>query len=344
MARSIVNEDLYGLLEVSPNASQRVIHSAFRVLAAHYHPDTNKDRKAEEIAKKISEAYSILSDPDQRVKYDATRKKYHENIIGNYKILECITDEGGFGPTYKAEHILVGEPVCIKHCHKITSQSAEILIEEARAMWDLRHYAIPSVRDVIKMEDGSVALVTSYIPGLTLEKIVEKVGRLDAEHVTWITERVLNALKYMHYHKIVHGDIKPQNVIVQPESHIVVVVDFGLAAIKPSGLAHNKGYTPYFSPPEQARKGDTVLLPESDFYSLGMMMIYALGGSLDHVKRREIPENTPKPLCDFIKKLIVRDVLARPNWGKGDLFEEIQKVRELSFGRASSNFKPIKGI
>ena len=58
----------------------------------------------------------------------------------------------------------------------------------------------------------------SYVPGPTLEQIVEKVGKLDAETVAWIVDRLLNALLYLHHHGVIHrGYIKPQNVIVQPE-------------------------------------------------------------------------------------------------------------------------------
>jgi serine/threonine protein kinase len=329
-------KDFYGILEVSPRARPEVLHAAHKALLAVYHPDRIKGE--ERTAQEIGEAYLILSDPVQRAKYDASLQHLEDKVIGQYRVLEFIA-EGGFGKTYKGEHILVGEPVCIKHCSYVSPQDEAILIQEAKAIWDLRHYSLPAMRNVLKLDDGSIALVMSYIPGLTLEKVVERTGRLESEHVAWIAERVLNALMYMHYQGVIHGDIKPQNIIIQPESHQVVLVDFGLSLIRPKHDSDSKGHTPYFAPPEE-EKGMT-LLPQSDFYSLGMTMLYALGGGYDSVKRKIVPEDTPDPLCDFIKQLIVRDILARPRWEEKDLCKEIQAVRQRAFGRARSNMKPI---
>jgi len=259
-------------------------------------------------------------------------------VIGDYEIVKKLA-EGGFGITYLARHVELKTNVCIKHALNISREDTEFLYEEARAIWDLRHYGIPAMRGSIKMPDGSVALVMSYIPGPTLSEIREnnyKKG-IDPEHVAWIIERNLNILKYLHMNGVVHGDVKPQNMIIQPESHTVVLVDYGLAKVRPSATDGAKGYTPYFASPEQ--RDGKVILPESDFYSLGMTAVFALGGDVEIVK---VPGHTPAPLCDFIKRLIRREVLSRPNWQKEDLCETIKKVRHDSFGRSASSMKPMK--
>jgi serine/threonine-protein kinase len=255
--------------------------------------------------------------------------------IGNYRILKQIA-EGGFGRTYLAEHTILGTPVCIKHALHVTPEDQLLLAEEAKIIWDLRHYGIPSMRDVVKLPDDSIALVMSYISGPTLAQLIEKHESIDPEHVAWITERCINVLKYLHYHGVVHGDVKPQNIIVKDEDHTAVLVDYGLSAIRPAKNSENKGYTPLFAPPEQMN--GSPLLPESDFYSLGVTMIYALGGD---VERRKVPAHTPDPLCAFIRRLVVHDVLSRPNWRKENLQESFQTVREKSFGRKTSGMKPL---
>ncbi len=325
--------DHYSVLEVSPRASEPVIRAAHESLIVVHGSD--KSRLA-----RIKRSYEILSDSARRAEYDKDDDGAGK-VIGDYRIVEFIA-EGGFGRTYKAEHILTGEMVCIKQCTRISPQDEAILIAEAKAMWDLRHYSIPALRNVIRLSDGSLALVMSFVPGLTLEKIVDKIGCIDTENTCWIVERILNALMYIHYQGVVHGDIKPQNIIIQPDTHTVVLVDFGLALVKPSGKSDNKGYTKYFASPE-AERGETII-PESDFYSLGMTMIYALSGDVEYVAKKNVPDSVPDPLCDFIKKLIVRDVLSRPNWEKEDLCQSIQAVRTKVFGRARSNMKPIKGL
>ena len=93
-------------------------------------------------------------------------------VIGNYRIIREIA-EGGFGTTYYGEHLIVGEPVCIKHCHHVSADDSGVLISEAKSIWNLRHYSLPVMRDMLQMDDGSLALVMSYIQGPTLEQIVK---------------------------------------------------------------------------------------------------------------------------------------------------------------------------
>lgn len=334
--KNSVTKNFYELLEVSPRAREEVIHAAYRTLMKIYGPDQEKYDKR--VAQSLNEAKDVLADRRKRKDYDSDRENLKGKIVGNYKVLEMIA-EGGFGKTYIGEQLDIRAPVCIKHSHLVSAQDEEVLIEEARAIWDLRHYGIPAMRDVFRLEDKSLALVMSYIPGLTLEQVIEKKKKLDPEHVAWIAERSLNVLKYLHYHGVVHGDVKPQNIIVQSDTHNVVLVDYGLSAIRPTSAHRSKGYTPFFAAPEQ-EDGKT-LLPESDFYGLGMTMIYALGGD---VGMKKVPTSTPDEMCGFIKGLIVRDVLERPSWEKLDLVDEMQKIREKSFGRRHSNMLEIGGL
>ena len=325
--------NLYDVLEISPRASEEVITAAHDVLAKKY---SSKKRANKTAVISLNEAKDTLLDKVKREEYDKKREDLKGSVIGNYRVLELIA-EGGFGKTYKGEHVTLKAPVCIKHGHYVSPQDEKILLEEAKSIWDLRHYGIPTMRDILKIDDGSLAIVMSYIPGKTLGKIVEKAGKLDVEHVSWITERTLNVLKYLHFNGVVHGDVKPQNIIIQPESHNLVLVDYGLSLIRPTKESKSVGYTPYFASPEQ-EKGNP-LLPESDFYSLGMTMIYALGGDIE---RKKVPQSTPEPLCDFIKKLLVKDVLYRPNWEKEDLFETISELRLKMFGRKHSGMKKLE--
>jgi len=328
--------DLYEILEIHPRACSRVVIAAFGALSKIHHPDVGGDSN---IYRRILDANKILSDAGERSRYDAQRRTLYDGAIGlSYKILEKIA-EGGFGPTYKARHILSGELACIKHCHRISVQNNQILLDEAKTVWDLRHHALPAMRDVIKLEDGSLAIVMSYIPGPTLEQIVESNGSIEPEHVAWIAERVLNALMYLHYHGVIDGDVKPQNIIINLDTHTVTVIDFGISLVKPNGSSRAKGWTEGFAPPEE--KAGRTLVPESDLYSLGMTMIYALSGNYDAMLRKDVPSSTPEPLCEFIRRLIVADVLSRPNWQKEDLTSTINQVREQSFGRGHSDMKPL---
>lgn len=326
--------DPYKMLEVDPRASATVIKAAYQALMRQYHPDHHGN---EQKAKNLNAAYAILSNSDEREKYDAVSNEKTGTIIGNYRILEAIA-EGGFGRTYKGEQLLTKEPVCIKHCSMVSPAYDDVLIQEAKSIWDLRHYALPVMRDMQRLDDGSLALIMSYIPGMTLEKIVEKAGKLEAETVAWIVERLLNALLYLHHHGVIHGDIKPQNIIIQPKTHSVVLVDFGLAMVKPSESAKSQGYTPIFASPEQI--AGKALLPASDYYSLGMVMLYGLNGG-KNLEKKLIPASIPDPLTKFIGSLLKEDILSRP---QTNLFDEFVEIRRKSFGRSRSGMKDIPGL
>lgn len=333
------NTDYYDRLEVSPRARATVVDAAYRALMKEYHPDVSG--KTVSAATQLNVAHDVLSDPTKRAAYDRQREHPVGKVIGNYRLLERIA-EGGFGTTYKAEHILAEEPVCIKHCSRISPEDDAVLIAEAKSVWNLRHHALPAMKDLLRLEDRSLALVMSYIPGFTLEEIVSKTGKLDPEHIAWITERSLNALKYLHYNGVVHGDIKPQNIIIQPEDHSVTLIDFGLSLVKPTRYTDSKGFTPYFAPPEQME--GKPILPESDFYSLGMTMIYGLSGKLEHVEHKQVPRNVPDALCQFIHDITKTQILERPKWEEIDLCDRIQAVRKQAFGRSRSDMKPISGL
>lgn len=328
--------DYYGLLELSPRASPEVIKAAFRELAKKYHPDVYKGKDS--IFKNINEAFQVLSDPSKKAVYDDRQRNLSGKIIGGrYCILERIA-KGGHGFTYKGEHAISKQVVCVKHCCQISPQDEEILISEANAVWDLRHTGLPAMRDLFRLDDGNIALVMSFIPGETWAKVIEREGRQDPEKVCWMTERILNILMYMHYHGVVHGDVKPLNIIVQDKTHELVLVDFGLSMVKPLENSESKGYTPLFASPEEV--DGQPIIPESDFYSLGMTMIYALcGGDGNAALKKMVPATVPEPLVQFIKKLVVHDVLARPRWETTDLCEEIRNVRIKCFGRLHSGTK-----
>jgi len=332
----MATDDHYKTLEVDRRASDAVISAAYKALVKQAH-----DAKDEERWKRLNAAYEVLSDTAKRKKHDRTAADSIKRgkVIGDYRILEQIA-EGGFGTTYKAEHRLTGKLVCIKHASHVSAHDEQILLDEARSCWDLRHWGIPAMRDILRMPDDSMALVMSYVPGPTLAEVLEKKeynNGLDAEHVAWIVDRTLNILKYLHFNGVVHGDMKPQNMIIQPEDHTVVLVDYGLSKVKPTRKDGALGYTPFFASPEQ--ESGRVPLPESDFFGLGKTMIFALGGDVEFIK---VPEHTPDAMCEFIKHLIKQDPLARPNWQDVDLCEEFRKIRKACFGRTFSNMKPLK--
>lgn len=329
-------DDPFRVLGLTPQADPDVINAVWKALASKHHPDHGGDAA---VFAQVNEAHGLIINPDKLARFWREKDRRDDKVIGGYRIIEKIA-EGGFGPTYKALHLITEELVCIKFCSRISALRNQMLIDEAKSVWDLRHYALPTMRDMLKMDDGSLALVMSYIPGDTLFQLVDRLGPLDAEGVSWIADRVINALAYLHHHEIIHGDIKPHNIIVQPEKHMAVLIDFGLSVVKPTSTSSWKGHTELFASPEEI--AGKPLLPESDLYSLGKTLIFALTHNTDCVAERRIPKKVPEPFAQFIGRLVRDEVLKRPHWGLEDLCDTIQNVRMESFGRLHSGMKPLK--
>jgi serine/threonine-protein kinase len=252
-------------------------------------------------------------------------------ILGNYRILEQI-GEGGFARTYKAEHVILKELACLKQNINLSTEDAELLLREAKLLWHIHHYSLPTLRDYIKGPDGSFVLVMTYVEGKDLFKVVEKdyPDGMDPEHVCWIAQRLLNALHYLHFHGTIHGDVKPQNILIKPKEHNAVLVDYGLSTLRPGRKSVPPGCTPAFAAPEQLAGKPP--LPETDLYGLGMTMIHALGGN---ITGKTYPAHVPKELQNFFNQMVLHDPLKRPK-SADDLIRPLSDLREKLFGRRTS--------
>lgn len=257
--------------------------------------------------------------------------------LGNYKLIKQI-GEGGFARTYLAKHLLLGKSVCIKQNLDLDEEDEKLLFKEAALLFDIHHYCLPTLKDFLRCDDGSHAMVMSFISGKDLWKIVEEdyPDGIDPEHVCWMAQRLLNALHYLHYHGVIHGDVKPQNVMIKPDyEHLAVLVDYGLATIRPKKLTSCPGYTPAFAAPEQLAGKPPI--PETDLYGLGLTMLHALGGNYS---AKTIPDSVPKPIQEFVFKLIRHDVRKRPETAQ-ELIKPLSRIREKVFGSKTSK-KPFE--
>ncbi len=251
--------------------------------------------------------------------------------LGSYKIVRQI-GEGGFGRTYEGHHILNDKvKACLKQNINVTDEDAQLLFDESELLAQIHHHSLPTFRDLYRLPDGSVVLAMSFVEGKTLDHSVKRHKAIHPEDVCWMTQRTLNTLHYLHTYGIIHGDVKPPNIIVQPKMHNAVLVDFGLSSIKPKATTKPLGYTAVFAAPEVTEGKPP--LPESDLYSLGLTMIYALGG--DPIVK-ELPDYVPKSLREFCQDLTKYNPIDRPNWEKQDLVARLSDIREEVFGRRHS--------
>ncbi|MFA7662538.1 MAG: serine/threonine-protein kinase [Patescibacteria group bacterium] len=251
--------------------------------------------------------------------------------IGNYYILKQI-GEGGFARTYLAEHTILKQMACLKQNINLSKEDTALLIQEATLLWEIHHHSLPSLRDFIDCGDGSFAMIMSYISGKDLFKIKEEdyAQGISPEHVCWMTQRCLGGLRYLHHHGVVHNDVKPHNMIVQPREHNVFMVDYGLSTLRPDRYTKCPGYTPAFAAPEQIQGKPPI--PETDIFGLGLTMIYALGGDIG---TKQMPSSVPKQLQEYFLRMVKYDPLSRPR-NAIELTDELLALRKKLFGRTSS--------
>jgi serine/threonine protein kinase len=248
--------------------------------------------------------------------------------IGNYRIIKQI-GEGGFGRIFQAEHVLLDEKACLKQNKDNSPDAVDLLKMEAKLLWKLNEYhSIPGTKDFLEVGKNNCVLVMDFIDGKTLDELVETNSRLHPEEACWITERLLGALHYCHYNGVVHSDVKPENVFIEPKKHDIKLIDFGLAAYRPTRKTTPNGYTPKYAAPELIQGKPPV--PETDIYGAGITMLFALGGD---IAKKSFPSDTQKPLVDYCERLLRYDPSDRPNWEKENLIERLSDIRMDIFGR-----------
>lgn len=327
----------YQLLGLDPGATQDHVRAAYRRVCVTADPSVGGDDTAWE---QIQEAFRILSNARLRAGYDRTLASGRRVIGGDYLLLKQLAN-GALGGTYLARDLTLGKLVVVKHCSKLSAEHQGLLRDEARKMFDLDHHAIPTIRRLVELDDGSLALVMGYKEGQTVEQAVASFGTLHPEAVTWIALRVLNALWFVHHRGVVHGALEPHNIIVgSAPAWPISVVDFGLSQVADAPSTRPVGYIESFSPPEQIH--GQALVPESDHFSLGATMIYMLtGGDLEAVKARNIPERINADLAAFVNKLLIDDVLSRPRDAR-DLFNELSGLRNQLFEIAPNHTRGLR--
>ncbi len=148
--------------------------------------------------------------------------------LGSYRIIDSI-GQGGMGHVFKAEDPILKRVVAIKVLprDRSTPEAIANFTREIQALGSLSHPKL--VRAVDAGKDGNVNfLVTEYVPGSDLRKLVRRHGPLSMAAAANIISQVAEGLQQAHQQGIVHRDVKPGNVLVTPEGD-AKLSDLGLA-------------------------------------------------------------------------------------------------------------------
>jgi serine/threonine protein kinase/WD40 repeat protein len=250
--------------------------------------------------------------------------------IGHYEVLELI-GRGGFGIVLRAFDEVLQRVVAVKVLAPeiaATSPARKRFLREARSTAAIRHENVVQVYAV--EEEPLPYLVMEFIPGETLQQMLDRTGPLDVPEILRIGREIGEGLAAAHDTGLIHRDVKPANVLIEEgPRRRVKLTDFGLAraaddaSISQSGLVAG---TPLYMAPEQA-KGEVLDL-RADLFSLGSVLYVMCTGRppfraaspmailrrvCDDAPRpiREIIPEVPAWLCDLIARLHAKDPAGR---------------------------------
>src|SRR5665647_662577 len=203
-------------------------------------------------------------------------------VLNNRYRLISLLGEGGMAVVYEASDLLLDRKVAVKLLRQQFATDPAFLARfqrEAKAAAGLSHPNVVAIYDVGTDADVQY-IVMEMVEGRTLKEIIEAEAPLSTARIVDIGRQICEGLEYAHQHRIVHRDVKPQNILVTRDGR-AKIADFGIAvALGASSLTEAGfvvGSAHYFSP-EQAQGDPTTAY--SDIYSTGVVLYEMATGRL----------------------------------------------------------------
>jgi len=208
-------------------------------------------------------------------------------LNNRYQII-ALLGQGGMGSVYRAYDQTLSRNVALKERHPDPNATPAALAQartqfqrEAKVLANLTHPNLPRVTDYFPFGNNEY-LVMDFVEGKSLDQVIQQQGALPEATVLAWADQLLAALEYIHARGIIHRDIKPQNILLTPDGH-VMLADFGLVKLldpnDPRTLTALRGMgTPEYAPLEQYATGVGHTDARSDLYSFGATLYHLLTG------------------------------------------------------------------
>ncbi|MEZ4251082.1 MAG: serine/threonine-protein kinase [Polyangiales bacterium] len=201
--------------------------------------------------------------PDEQVWLPGTE-------VEGYRI-QTELGRGGFGRVYLATDPALGRDVSLKFVLGDPTRARS----EARALARIRHSNVIRVFDLLE-HAGSTVLVVEHVLGESLDRRLAE-GRPELPVVLSVLDQVLAGLEAIHEAGVVHGDLKPANVMVDPHWN-VKLIDFGLASVPGEEGPAPGSLTPGYAAPERVMRDANALSVAADLYAFGVLAFELASG------------------------------------------------------------------
>lgn len=226
------------------------------------------------------------------------------NYISRYK-LESKLGEGSSGIVYRAYDPLMDRSVAIKSIKVGTmneeqiKQSLSEFHHEAKIAGKYTHENIVAIYDVIN-EGGLDYIVMEYVPGCSILDYMITIGTMDVEETLSVIYKCCIGLAYIHYHGVIHRDIKPGNIMYHPVNGIAKLTDFSISQKIEEQPVRNAGTIAYMAPEHFDENRRITSL--TDLFALGSTMYRMLTKKYPFNKENtasQIMNESAIPVCEL---------------------------------------------
>lgn len=278
-----------------------------------------------------------------------------------FEVLERV-GEGALFQVSKARDTTTGRVVAVKMLKPSAAEAPDIAMLLRRVAPDLinLHHSNIARLEEIGDENGLPYLVTEFVRGINLKERIRRIAPFTLSVAVDFAIAIGEALAQAHSEGVVHGDLRPQNVIVSPEG-AVKVSDFGLwqvVAASQDALASNLTRAVHYQSPEVVAGGRPTA--STDLYSLGAILFEMLTGGLPYpadnpmmaaMKQQSDPVPSPRALNPGVPRsiegIVMKALMKRPEERyktAGDLLNDLKSVRDaLRFGKPLS-WSPLEPV
>jgi alkyl hydroperoxide reductase subunit AhpC len=253
------------------------------------------------------------------------------HVLGAYQIEEAV-GSGSFGTVFRARDTLLGRTVALKVRNAGSDSSCDSVLEEARAAAALSHPNV-CVIHALEEQEGTPVIVMEYLDGEPLSTVIAG-GALGNNRAALLGSQIARGMAAAHAQQIVHGDLKPANIMVTRGDH-AKILDFGLARQSvlagpsdetlPWSPAEQRSLTgtPRFMAPEQTRGEEAG--PHTDVFALGLILYEMVTGSkaiegdsilavlqrVSEIDPDRYAAQVPEPFSSVIREALISDPTSR---------------------------------